>query len=106
MPYITMVAYPETPTATFDEDYYVQKHLPMVFQHWERYGLLDWQVISFDKTSDGSRSYLAAPYMTWKSVESFNAATSSDSMGLMIEDLKNFSNIEPVFLNGSGIGSR
>ncbi|KEF52365.1 uncharacterized protein A1O9_11606 [Exophiala aquamarina CBS 119918] len=106
MPYITMVAYPDTPTATFDEEYYVHKHLPMVFQQWEMYGLLDWKVIKFDKNPGDSRPYIAASYMTWNSAESFKTATATDSMVLMIEDLKNFSNIEPVFLNGSIIGSR
>ena len=105
MPYITLVAYPDTPDITFDETYYVQKHVPMVFQHWKQYGLLDWKVISFDKNPDGSRTYIATSYMTWESIESFNKAMTSDTVVLMVEDLKNFSNKEPVILNGSVIGS-
>ncbi|EXJ75907.1 uncharacterized protein A1O5_00415 [Cladophialophora psammophila CBS 110553] len=104
MPYIAMVAYPDIPGTNFNEKYYVENHLPMVFQHWAQYGLLHWQVVSFDKSSDGSRTYIAAASMTWDSAESFNKATTSDSMTMMVDDLKNFSNIQPIFLNGTVIG--
>ncbi|KAJ9608025.1 hypothetical protein H2200_007013 [Cladophialophora chaetospira] len=106
MPYIAMVAYPDTPDTNFNEKYYVENHLPMVYENWAQYGLLDWKVVSFDKNSDGSRTYLAAACMTWESAESFNNAIASDSMAMMVEDLKNFSNKQPVFLNGTIIGSR
>lgn len=100
-----MVAYPDTPDITFDEGYYVQKHLPLVFQHWAQYGLLDWKVVSFDKDSNGPRTYIAASSMTWDSAESFTKAMASDSLALMVEDLKNFCNKEPIFLNGTVVGS-
>ena len=85
-----MVAHPDIPGSDFNEEYYVEKHLPMVYQHWAQYGLLDWKVIRFDKSSDGARTYLVAACMTWKSVENFNQAMASDSMGMLVDDLQEF----------------
>jgi uncharacterized protein (TIGR02118 family) len=105
MTYIAMVAYPDTPDIHFNEKYYVENHLPMVYKCWAQRGLLDWKVISFDKGSDGSRTYIAAALMTWDSIDSFNKAMTSDDMADMVHDLKNFSDKQPVFLNGTVIGS-
>lgn len=38
---IVYVTYEGGPESRFDRDYYVEKHLPLVRQAWQRYGLED-----------------------------------------------------------------
>jgi len=105
MTYITMVAYPDVPDAIFDEKYYAETHLPLVFKHWAKYGLQDWKVINFEKTPDKPRTYIAMASMTWESARSFEEAMKGEEATELFDDLENFSNSKPVFLNGTVIAS-
>ena len=73
----------------------------LVTKHWKQYGLLDWQVITFDQGPDGSKLYSIASTMTWSTAEGFQKAMGSESAAELMEDLKNYSDQNPIFLVGN-----
>jgi hypothetical protein len=47
-PGVATVLYPVTATSTFDYDYYMAKHMPLVEKTWGSQGLRSWSVIKLD----------------------------------------------------------
>lgn len=81
------VFYPRTEGATFDLDYYVNKHIPMACQMW---GLTEVEV------DQGIRGpYVAASHFLFESAEALQAAMSADSTAISA-DLSNYTTITPV----------
>ena len=42
-----VVLYPNPEGATFDMDYYLATHMPLVSESWSQYGLKGWEVVQF-----------------------------------------------------------
>ena len=82
------VLYPQTEGATFDHDYYRDKHVPLAVKTW---GLDGAQI---DKGVDGP--YEAAVHFTFADLGAMQAAMSSPATGDVIADVANYTTIQPV----------
>ena len=91
------VTYPRQPGATFDHDYYMRTHVPMVWDVWGAHGLVDVSVLKGLAAADGGE----APYVTvcliqFESPEALQQAMANPDAGRLTGDVPNFTNIAPV----------
>lgn len=82
------VLYPVTEGATFDHDYYANKHVPLALETW---GLSEAQI---DKGLSGP--YEAAVHFTFESTEAMGAAMGVEGTGAVLADVANYTTISPV----------
>jgi uncharacterized protein (TIGR02118 family) len=82
------VYYPTTEAATFDHDYYRDKHVPLAVKTWGLDGA------EIDKGIDGP--HVAAVHFTFESVEALGAAMSNEGTGAILADVANYTTIAPV----------
>lgn len=82
------VLYPKTEGATFDHDYYRDRHVPLALEKW---GL---ESADIDKGIDGP--YEAAVHFTFDSMEAMGAAMGGEGTAEVQADLPNYTTIAPV----------
>lgn len=82
------VLYPTTEGATFDHDYYRDKHVPLAVKTW---GLAGAEI---DKGIDGP--YVAAVHFTFESLDALGAAMGAEGTGDVLMDVANYTTITPV----------
>jgi uncharacterized protein (TIGR02118 family) len=82
------VLYPATEGATFDHDYYQNKHVPLAVSAW---GLDSAEI---DKGIDGP--YVAAVHFKFASTEAMQAAMAGEGTGAVLADVANYTTIAPV----------
>lgn len=82
------VYYPASEGATFDYDYYRDKHVPLCVQTWGLPGA------EIDKGVDGP--YVAAVHFRFDSLEAVQAAMGSADIGKIMADVANYTTITPV----------
>jgi uncharacterized protein (TIGR02118 family) len=90
------VLYPATEGATFDHDYYTNKHVPLALESW---GL---DRAEIDKGLDGP--YVAAVHFTFDSAEALQAALGSPGTGDVMADVANYTTISPVIQTSEIVG--
>jgi len=104
--FICTVLYPNEEDATFDMDYYLKTHMPMVLKQWAQHGLQSYTVIKFIPGSDGSRPpYSVQATLQWKDREGVEKALAGEEQKIIFGDVKNFSNKGPVFMGGDVVGT-
>lgn len=104
MSFSVSVLYPSAPDAKFDMDYYLKTHMPLVQSHWQQYGLKDWKVVKFQPGADGSKPYDVQAILTFENAQSL-ATASEKAGGPVFGDIPNFSNQQPVLINGDLMAS-
>ncbi len=82
------VFYPSTEGATFDHDYYRNKHVPLAVKTWGLDGA------EIDRGVDGP--YVAAVHFKFDSPEALSAAMSAAGTGDVLADVANYTSIAPV----------
>jgi len=82
------VFYPATEGASFDHDYYRDKHVPLCVTTWAPAG------VEIDKGVDGP--YIAAVHFTFDSTEAMQAAMAAEGTGDVLADVANYTSIAPV----------
>lgn len=82
------VFYPKTEGATFDHDYYRNKHVPLAVKTW---GLSEAEI---DKGIDGP--WEAAVHFKFESLEAMGAAMNNPGTGEVMADVANYTNIQPA----------
>jgi len=82
------VYYPASEGATFDHDYYRDKHVPLCVNTW---GLAGAEI---DKGLDGP--YVAAVHFKFDSLEALQAAMGAAGTGDIMADVANYTSIAPV----------
>jgi len=82
------VFYPTTEGATFDHDYYRQKHVPLACSSWGLDGA------EIDRGLDGP--YVAAVHFKFASPDALAAAMASEGTGAVLADVANYTTIPPV----------
>ena len=82
------VLYPKTDGASFDHDYYRDKHVPLAVKTWGLSGA------EIDKGVDGP--YVAAVHFQFDSLEAMQQAMTSPGTGEVIADVANYTTIQPV----------
>jgi uncharacterized protein (TIGR02118 family) len=90
------VMYPDESASTFDEAYYLEKHIPLVRARWSSMGLEKVELVRGMGTADGS----AAPYrvmaLLWfRSMEDFENAGREHGPEIFA-DIPNFTNANPI----------
>lgn len=105
------VQYPRDETSTFDLDYYLSTHIPMVAKAWGPYGLISWAVIEVPKPPSGPLPpYSIQAFVTFEAkgetgFEGAVAGLTSEEGKALSADVVNFSNRTPEVLIGSVKGS-
>ncbi|KGO44095.1 Dimeric alpha-beta barrel [Penicillium expansum] len=104
MAFTITVLFPNVPDAKYDIDYYTAHHMPLIKQHWTKYGVQDWSVTTFAPGPDGAQPpYTFGSVVVWENKEGVDKAFASPEVAEVMGDVPNFSNKEPVFLFGSQI---
>ena len=85
--------------------YYLNHHWPLVSKHWTSFGLKDWKVVQCSAGPDGSKPYSVAAITTWESVDGIQKSLGGEAGKVVMGDVKNFSNKDPVFLMGDIVGA-
>jgi len=82
------VYYPRTEGATFDHDYYCDRHVPLAVKTWGLDGA------EIDKGLDGP--YVAAVHFKFASPEALQAAMGAEGTSSILADVANYTTIAPV----------
>ena len=82
------VLYPKSEGATFDHDYYRDKHVPLACKTWGLDGA------EIDRGVDGP--YVAAVHFRFESVEAMGAAMGVPGTADVMADVANYTTITPV----------
>jgi len=82
------VFYPSTEGATFDHDYYRNKHIPLCVETWGLEGA------EIDKGLDGPN--VAAVHFKFASLDAMQAALGSKGTPNILADVPNYTSIAPV----------
>jgi uncharacterized protein (TIGR02118 family) len=90
------VFYPSSEGATFDHDYYRDKHVPLAVKTWSPDGA------EIDRGVDGP--YVAAVHFRFASQEALQAAMGSSGTADVLADVANYTNITPVLQTSEIVG--
>jgi uncharacterized protein (TIGR02118 family) len=82
------VFYPETEGASFDHDYYREKHVPLCVSTWSPLSA------EIDKGIDGPN--VAAVHLTFDSLDALQQAMAAEGTADILADVANYTTITPV----------
>ena len=89
---LVTVMYPAAAETTFDVDYYLNKHIPLLKDRWSSLGLSNVQVVRGTGKPDGSApDYQMMALLTFGSIEDFKAAGKAHGREIFA-DIANFTN--------------
>ena len=89
---LVTVMYPADAQTTFDADYYMNKHIPLVRDRWTAHGLKSVQVLRGTSKADGSApDYRMMALLTFGSMEDFKSAGKAHGREIFA-DIPNFTN--------------
>ncbi|KAL1305152.1 hypothetical protein AAFC00_002076 [Neodothiora populina] len=93
------ILYPVKEGSTFNLEYYTTKHMPLAKEIWGSGsdGLLSSAVYSLDPSS----GFVVQTVTGWKDMAAFQAAMTHERSKELIEDVKNFCEVEPKLLVGN-----
>ncbi|KAK9847057.1 hypothetical protein MYU51_021109 [Penicillium brevicompactum] len=104
MAFTITVLFPNEADATYNTDYYVSHHMPLIKERWAKYGVQNWFVTNFGPGPDGAQPlYTFGSVVVWESKEGIEKAFASSEVAEIMSDVPNFSNKQPVFLFGSQV---
>ena len=90
------VLYPTTEGATFDHDYYRDKHVPLAVKTWGLDGA------DIDKGINGP--YEAAVHFKFESMDAVGAAMGAEGTAAVMADVANYTTITPVLQTSEIVG--
>jgi uncharacterized protein (TIGR02118 family) len=90
------VFYPATEGASFDHDYYRDKHVPLAAGAWSP------QNVEIDKGVDGP--YVAAVHFTFESPDALAQAMAAEGTADVLADVANYTTIAPVLQTSEIVG--
>ncbi len=88
-----LVTYPRTDGATFDADYYVAQHMPLVRDHWTQYGLTSATALV---PEEATPAYAAVAVLEFSDGAALDAALASAESFTVFGDVAKFTDIAPV----------
>nr|XP_001392934.2 hypothetical protein ANI_1_2188074 [Aspergillus niger CBS 513.88] len=89
------VLYPKD--AAFDLQYYFSNHMTLAVERWSLHGLKDWRVVQF---TSSDAPFVVGAMFTWDSMNGLTEACKAEDSKAIFEDVPNFSDQEPIILNG------
>jgi uncharacterized protein (TIGR02118 family) len=90
------VFYPSAEGASFDHDYYRDKHVPLAVRTWNPTSA------EIDKGIDGPN--VAAVHFTFESLDALQQAMASEGTGDVLADVANYTSITPVLQTSEIVG--
>ncbi len=90
------VFYPTTEGATFDHDYYRDRHVPLAVKTWGLDGA------EIDRGIDGP--YAAAVHFKFESLDALGAAMAAEGTANVLADIANYTTIAPVLQTSEIVG--
>lgn len=102
MAYNLMILYPNKEGATFDMDYYLNSHMPLVERNWQPLGMITWKVIEFGGIAKSGEKapHSIACLTSWKDEASCNQVMGGKTAAEVCGDTSRFSNMQPIFIKG------
>ena len=95
--YILSITYPNSNDATFDFDYFHQKHLPEVGKTFGPFGLVFASVLKGEESLDGKApAYFATTILSFAQELGARDAIASAGGKALADDIKNFTSVRPV----------
>lgn len=82
------VYYPVTEGASFDHDYYREKHVPLAVRTWSP--------LSAETDKGVNGPHVAAVHFTFESLDAFNEAMTAEGSADVLADVANYTSITPV----------
>ncbi|KAF2091880.1 hypothetical protein K490DRAFT_30888 [Saccharata proteae CBS 121410] len=99
MPIAITVLYPNVSDATFNLEYYLSSHMPMVQKEFGAHGMKGWRVQKYV----GRSPYSMQATLEFENQEQFKNAL-QHAAGPVLGDVPNFSNKSPVLMVGEVVG--
>ncbi len=100
---IVSVLYPKTKDSTFDFEYYLKTHIPLVKSRWSEMGLTSVNLIQGTAAIDGGTpSYELIGQLMFDSIESLQNALSRHGNEIL-GDIPNFTNVQPIIQTGKAL---
>lgn len=88
-----IVSYPLSQDSTFDRDYYIATHIPLVQNTWGNLGLQSAEILF---PAAGPQPLAGLAILRFESQARLDAALSSPAAAKVIGDVGNFTNIVPL----------
>ena len=85
-----LVVYPRSEGSTFDTDYYVSSHMPMVASKWPQ--VTKWEV----DVAAPDQPHHAIGYLYFESMASLGEAMGGPSTGEVMGDIPNYTTVQPA----------
>lgn len=85
-----IVSYSATKGSRFDQQYYLDQHIPIVRAAWEEFGLLSAEALF---PADETQPFVAVGILRFRDQASIDAALGSAGTGRVIGDIANFTDI-------------
>ena len=93
---LVSVLYPNDAGSKFDQDYYLQKHMPLVQARWGGMGLQDARVLRGTAAGDGGQApYRVITLLTFGSLDEFRSAAKAHGAEIFA-DIPKFTDVQPV----------
>jgi uncharacterized protein (TIGR02118 family) len=93
---LVSVMYPNEPGSSFNQDYYLQRHIPLVKERWNSMGLMDVRLVRGVGTPDGTPiPYRGMALLSFRSMQDFQNAAGAHAQEIFA-DIPNFTNVQPV----------
>jgi uncharacterized protein (TIGR02118 family) len=93
---VISVMYPSGSDSTFDLDYYLKTHIPLVEARWREFGLSKVQVLKGAAAGNGGPPlYQAIALLTFGSLQDFQTAGKAHGKEIFA-DIPKFTNAQPV----------
>ena len=106
MPTTITVMYENVDDATFDLDYYLNKHMPLVDEKFARFGIKGWRVVkAVDGPAGDKPLYNIIATLEFDTPQQFRDAVAAEAEAVF-GDVPNFSNRSPVVVIGDVVGTR
>jgi uncharacterized protein (TIGR02118 family) len=95
--YILTITYPKSKGATFDFDYFREKHLPEVGRTFGPFGLGFASVLKGEESLDGKDpAYFAITILSFREEQGARDAAASDGAKTLMKDIANFTGVKAV----------
>lgn len=96
-PAAVTVLFPKTPDATFDMDYYVGQHMPMVLEKFTPYGCKGWRVARIlENAQGGDLPFQVVCTMEFETPDQPKEAFAKE--GKDVGNVDKFTNVKPVVM--------
>ena len=102
MPISLQVVYPVSQTSTFDHDYYLATHMPLVEKHMGAHIASQVVTKGLAGGGDAPTPYHAIATFVFAGKEALEAALGA--AGPVLEDIPKFTNVQPQMMVGDVIG--